>query len=95
MTTAINPFEHVLHELRIKTEKMQKMSTPSTPSSYQSVRDFQKVLNHNAMAIHSFQTKLGHLALVVSEEKFLAANNQIKFIHRKIPAYRLPIQPLG
>ena len=79
MTTAVNPFDHVLSELRIKPDDMPKMSTPSNPPSYQSVRDFQKALNHNAMNIHSFQTKLGHLALVVKEDVFLAANSQVKF----------------
>ena len=79
MTTAVNPFDHVLSELRIKPDDMPKMSTPSNPPSYQSVRDFQKALNHNAMNIHSFQTKMGHLALVVKEDVFLAANNQVKF----------------
>ena len=79
MTTAVNPFDHVLSELRIKPDDMPKMSTPSNPPSYQSVRDFQKALNHNAMNIHSFQTKMGHVALVVKEDVFLAANNQVKF----------------
>ena len=85
MTTAVNPFDHVLGELRIKPDDMPKMSTPSTPPSYQSVRDFQKALNHNAMSIHSYQTKLGHLAFVVKEDTFLAANAQVKFIPPKDP----------
>ena len=80
MTTAVNPFDHVMGELRIKPDDMPKMSTPSSPPSYQSVRDFQKALNHNAMAIHSYQTKLGHLSLVVKEDDFLAANKQVKFV---------------
>ena len=66
MTTAANPFDNVLNELRIKPDDMPKMSSPSTPPSYQSVCDFQKALNYNAMAIHFYQTELGHLALVVS-----------------------------
>ena len=85
MTTAVNPFDHVLSELRIKPGDMPKMSTPSNPPSYQSVRDFQKALNHNAMNIHSYQTKLGHLALVVKEETFLAANGNTKFDPPKDP----------
>ena len=63
MTTAVNPFDHVLGELRIKPDDMPKMSTPSTPPSYQSVRDFQKALNHNAMSIHSYSYKIDHVLI--------------------------------
>ena len=71
MTTTANSFDHVLSELRIKPDDMLKMSSPSTPPTYSSIRDFQKALNHNSMTIHSYQTELGHLALVVSEETLL------------------------
>ena len=92
MTTAVNPFDHVLSELRIKPDDMPKMSTPSNPPSYQSVRDFQKALNHNAMNIHSYQTKLGHLALVVKEEPSLPPTETPSSTHRKTLALHLPIQ---
>ena len=85
MTTAINPYDHVLSELRIKNADMPKMSTPSTPPTYQTVKDFQKALNHNAMAIQSSQTELGHLALVISKADFLAANNNKPFKEPKDP----------
>ena len=85
MTTAINPYDHVLSELRIKTNDMPKMSTLSSPPTYQTVKDFQKALNHNAMAIHSTQTELGHLALVISKANFLAANNNKPFKEPKDP----------
>ena len=32
------------------------------------------------MSIHSPRTELGHLSLVISEEKYLKASNKIKFI---------------
>ena len=85
MTTTINPFDHVLGELRIKPDDLPKMSTPSSAPAYQTVRDFQKALNHNAMAIYSYQTELGHLALVVSKETFLAANDNKPFVEPTDP----------
>ena len=85
MTTAINPYDHVLSELRIKANDMPKLSSPSSPPTYQTVKDFQKNLNHIAMAIHSYQTELGHVALVVSEATFLATNDNKLFTEPKDP----------
>ena len=75
----INPFDHVVSEFRIPPNEMPSLSTPTLAPSYTSIRAFQKALSHNAMPIYSSQTQLGHLHLVITEEKYLKANNNTKF----------------
>ena len=75
----INPFDHVTREFRISPNEMPSLSTPTQAPSYPSTRAFQKALNHNAMSIYTSQTPLGHLHLVISEDKYLKASNNIKF----------------
>ena len=79
----INPFDHVISEFRIPPNEMPSLSTPSQAPTYQSLRTFQKALNHNAMSIHSTQTQLGHLHLVITNAEYLKANNNVPF---KVPA---------
>lgn len=40
---AINPFDHVISEFRIKPDDMPSLSTPSQALSYTTLRSFQKV----------------------------------------------------
>ena len=75
----INPFDHVVSEFRIPPNDMPSLSTPSQAPSYQSLRTFQKALNHNAMSIYSTQTPLGHLHLVITEVEYLQASDDVKF----------------
>ena len=75
----VNPFDHVVSEFRIPPNDMPSLSTPSQAPSYQSLRTFQKALNHNAMSIYSTQTPLGHLHLVITEEEYLQASDDVKF----------------
>ena len=84
--TIINSYDHVVSEFRIHPKDMPSLSTPTQAPSYSSLRDFQKALNHNAMSIHSSQTDLGHLSLVIKEEKYLKASNQVKFVPPTDPA---------
>jgi len=79
----VNPFEHVISEFRIPPNQMPSLSSPSLAPSYQSIRTFQKALNHNAMSISSTQTPLGHLHLVISNEKYLQASENKPF---KVPS---------
>ena len=83
--TIINPFVHVINEFRIKPSEMPSLSTPTQAPNYITRRAFQKALNHNAMSIHSLQTDLGHLSLVISEENYLKASNNKKFIEPSDP----------
>jgi len=73
--TIINSYDHVVSEFRISPKDMPSLSTPTQAPSYSSLRNFQKALTHNAMSIHSSQTDLGHLSLVITEEKYLKASN--------------------
>ena len=75
----VNPFDHVVSEFRIPPNEMPSLSTPNQAPSYQSLRTFQKALNHNAISIYSTQTPLGHLHLVITEAEYLKANNNVKF----------------
>ena len=79
----VNPFEHVISEFRIPPNQMPSLSSPSLAPSYQSIRTFQKALNHNAMSISSTQTPLGYLHLVISNEKYLQASENKPF---KVPS---------
>ena len=83
--TIINPFDHVISEFRIKPNDMPSLSTPTQVPSYTSLWAFQKDFNHNAMSIHSPQTGLGHLSLVIIKEKYLKASNNIKFVAQTDP----------
>ena len=76
----INPFDHVISEFFIKPSDMPSLSPPTQAPSYSTLRAFQKALNHNAMSIHSPQTDLGHLSLVISKEKYLKVSNNIEFV---------------
>jgi len=75
----VNPFDHVVSEFRIPPNEMPSLSTPNQAPSYQSLRTFQKALNHNAISIYSTQTPLGHLHLVITEAEYLKANDNVKF----------------
>ena len=78
----INPYDHVISEFRIHPTEMPSISSPGQAPSYQSLRTFQKALNHNAMSIHSTQTRLGHLHLVITKAEYLKANDNVPF---KVP----------
>ena len=63
----------ITSQFRIKPEDMPAMSTPTMASKYSSIRKFQTALEENAFAIQSYETDLGHLALVIPSKEFLEA----------------------
>lgn len=65
---------------RTQTADMPTISTLTEKPTYPSLRKFQDAINENAMAIPSYQTDLGHLALVLSDTAFLTVNNDTAFV---------------
>jgi hypothetical protein len=64
---------------RTQLADMPKISTHDEKPSYTSLKKFQTAIDENAMAVPSYTTDLGHLALVISEEDFRAANDDEAF----------------
>ena len=58
--------------------------------NYITIRNFQRALEENALTIQSHQTELSHLALVISPDEFLAANDNNPFVEQTDPG---PIPP--
>ena len=79
MNTDLPSTDPIISQFRISPDLMPKMSTPTMAPNYTSIRKFQLALEENALSIQSHQTELGHLALVISEEDYLQANNQVAF----------------
>jgi hypothetical protein len=65
---------------RTQTADMPTISSLTDKPSYPSLRKFQDAINENAMAVSSYQTDLGHLALVLSTAQFLAVNSNTAFV---------------
>ena len=63
----------ITSQFRIKPEDMPARSTPTMAPKYSSIRRFQTALEENAFAIQSYETDLGHLALVIPSKEFLEA----------------------
>ena len=61
------------------TEKFSILPFWYTPN-YLSIKKFEEALRENALAISSYQTHLGHLALVVSPEEYKEVSNNVPFV---------------
>ena len=53
---------------------MPKISTERTPPNDTTLTKFQEALEENALAIQTYDTDLGHLALVIKDSEYLVAN---------------------
>ena len=58
---------------------MPAVSTPTMASNYTSIRKLQTAPEENAHVIQSYQTNLGHLALVILKTEFLETNGNTPF----------------
>ena len=65
---------------RTQQADMPKISTHDEKPSYTSLKKFQAAIDENAMAIPSYTTDLGHLALVITPEDFREANADEQFV---------------
>ena len=65
----------IASQFRIPPDQMPTIPTATMAPNYTAIKKFQDALEYNAMAIQSYQSKLGHLSLVISEEEYLSANN--------------------
>ena len=86
MNTDLPSTDPIISQFRISPDLMPKMSTPTMAPNYTSIRKFQLALEENALSIQSHQTELGHLALVITEEAYLEANNEVAFNEPTDPA---------
>ena len=82
----------IISQFRISPDLMPKMSTPTMAPNYTSIRKFQLALEENALSIQSHQSELGHLALVITDEAYLEANNDVAFVAPTDPGLVPPIQ---
>ena len=64
---------------QIPPAKMPRISTPTDKPNFISINKFCEALEANAMSVPSAFTDLGHLALVVEDHEFTAANAGIAF----------------
>ena len=71
------------------------MSTPTMAPNYTSIRKFQLALEENALSIQSHQSELGHLALVITDEAYLEANNDVAFVAPTDPGLAPPDPTAG
>ena len=58
-----------------------------TPN-YTTIKEFDLALRENALTISSYQTHLGHLALVVSPDEYAEVNNNVPFVEPTNPRLR-------
>ena len=63
-----------------KQEDMPRISTRTDKPTYLSIKKFHDRLQENAMAVPSFTTDLGHLALVIPANEFTEANEGDVFV---------------
>ena len=75
MSITVHEFDGISRQFRMKPHEMPVMSTPTSTPNYTTIKTFELALRENALAIPSYQTHLGHLALVISPEEFLEVNN--------------------
>ena len=80
MSITVHEFDGITRQFRIKPDEMPRMSTETTTPNYLSIRKFEQALRENALSISSYQTHLGHLALVVSPEEYKEVSNNIPFV---------------
>ena len=63
MSITVHEFDGITRQFRIKPNEMSLMSTPTMSPNYLSIKKFEQALRENALAISSYQTHLGQLAL--------------------------------
>ena len=80
MSITVHEFDGITRQFRVKPHEMPVMSTPTMTPNYTSIKKFEQALRDNALAISSYQTHLGHLALVVSPEEYLEVSGDVPFI---------------
>ena len=79
MNTDLPSTDPIISQFRISPDLMPKMSTPTMAPNYISIPKFQLALEENALSIQSHQSELGHLALVITNEAYLEANDNNEF----------------
>ena len=77
MSITVHEFDGITHQFHIKPHEMPSISTPTMTPNYTSIKKFELALCENALAISSYQTHLGHLALVISPEDYAKVNNNV------------------
>ena len=80
MSITVHEFDGISCQFRIKPHEMPTMSTPTTTPNYATIRAFALALRKNTLAIPSYQTHLGNLALVISPEVFLEVKDNRPFV---------------
>jgi len=80
MSITVHEFDGITRQFRVKPDEMPVMSTPTMTPNYTSIKKFEQALRDNALAISSYQTHLGHLALVVSPEEYNEVSGDVPFI---------------
>ena len=88
MSITVHEFDGITRQFRVKPDEMPRMSTETMTPNYLSIRKFELALRENALAISSYQTHLGHLALVVSPEEYNEVSNNIPFVTPVNPGLR-------
>lgn len=71
---------YVISQFRIKPDNMPTMSSETMTLTNTSIQAFSTALEENAMAIESYQSKFGHLSLVIFEQEYLSTNSNVPFI---------------
>lgn len=69
----------------VPADQMPKLHEDGKEPTFTTIQKFREQLERNAMAVPSSQTKLGHLALVVSPTEFAAANGGHSFVEPAHP----------
>ena len=92
MASNIPTTDPILSQFRISPDQMPKMPAPTMAPNYTSIRKFQLSLEENALVIQSHQTELGHLALVIPADKFIATNDNLPFEEPTDPGIIPPIR---
>ena len=80
MSITVHEFDGITRQFRVKPDEMPVMSTPTMTPNYTSIKKFEQALRDNALAISSYQTHLGHLALVVSPDEYNEVSGDVPFI---------------
>ena len=85
MSLTVHEFDGIIRQFRINPNQMPAMFTSRLTPNYTSIHDFELTLCENSLTIPSYQTHLGHLALVISPKAFAVVNNNRPFIEPANP----------
>jgi len=80
MSITVHEFDGITRQFRVKPDEMPVMSTSTMTPNYTSIKKFEQALRDNALAISSYQTHLGHLALVFSPDEYNEVSGDVPFI---------------